>query len=425
MEQLAAFVADKLGVTGFTREALFTGLIAVVALLVSTLVITIAGIMTWAERRVAGRVQSRVGPNRVGPLGFLQWLADAFKLITKEDVIPEAADRPLFRLGPYPVVVGVFAAFASIPFGARLIAADLNVGVLYLVAITSLVVIGVLMGGWASNNKWALLGGVRSASQIVSYEVPNVVAMMSVVMLSGTLSFQGIIGQQGGWPWQWFILLNPFTFVAFFLFFTAAVAEGNRTPFDLPEAESELVAGYNVEYSGMRFAGYFLGEFANVYLMSAIATALFFGGWQIPGVSAEAQSQSVGLQALGVVIFAVKASFGSFIVLLLRWTMPRLRVDQLMSLCYRYLLPLSFAMLLGNALYLWLVPTGSVAYEVLRWGTTLVGFASVIVFVRRMFFHIRDVGDAISIDLARGETGVFDPELQVRRYGAFRKKESI
>jgi NADH-quinone oxidoreductase subunit H len=410
-----------MGLSGFAAEALIAVLIGAVALGVALGVLTIAGILTWAERRVAGRTQSRVGPNRVGPLGFLQWVADGVKLVTKEDVIPAAADQKLFRLAPYPVVVGAFAAFATIPFGRYLIAADLNVGVLYLVAVTSLVVVGVLMAGWSSNNKWALLGGVRSAAQIVSYEVPSVVALMSVVLVAGTLSLQGIISQQGGWPWQWLIFYNPFTFVAFFLFFTAAVAEGNRTPFDLPEAESELVAGYNVEYSGMRFAGFFLGEFANVYLMSAIATVLFYGGWQIPGVSAAEQGASWGLEALGVVIFAVKSGFGAFVVLWLRWTLPRLRVDQLMSLCYRYLLPLSFAMLVANALYVWLVPDGTAAY--IQIGTTAVGFVIAGIFVARVFWHIRHTGGEVSIDFGRGEAGVYDPELQLRRYGAFRKTQ--
>ncbi|MBI2889419.1 MAG: NADH-quinone oxidoreductase subunit NuoH [Nitrospirae bacterium] len=407
---------------GLPRQAVVAGVVLVVALVVATVVLTIAGILTWAERRVAGRTQSRVGPNRVGPLGFLQWVADGIKLITKEDVIPAAADRTLFRLAPYPVIVGIFAAFASVPFGQKLIAADLNVGVLYLMAITSLVVVGVLMAGWASNNKWALLGGVRSAAQIVSYEVPSVLAALSVVLLAGTLSLQGIIGKQGGWPWEWYLFYNPFTFVAFFLFFTSAVAEGNRTPFDLPEAESELVAGYNVEYSGMRFAGFFLGEFANVYLLSAIATALFFGGWQIPGVTPDMQAASPVWQAVGVGLFALKAGTGAFVVLWLRWTMPRLRVDQLMGLCYRYLLPLSFAMLLGNAAYVWLVPQW--AAWVVQGATTTVGLAVAGVFVRRVFYHIRHVGDDVSLDLARGESGTFDPQLQVRVYGAFRRRHA-
>jgi NADH-quinone oxidoreductase subunit H len=421
MKTLSEFLAKSLGLEGFGADALSTGLIVVVALVVSIIVLTIAGVLTLAERRVAGRTQSRVGPNRVGPLGLLQWLADGLKLIMKEDVIPREADQKLFRLAPYPVMVGVFSAFATIPFGARLIAADLNVGVLYLVAITALVVVGVLMAGWASNNKWALLGGIRSAAQVVSYEVPSVVALMSVLIVTGTMSLQEIIKQQGGMPWDWLIFYNPFTFVAFFLFFTAAVAEGNRTPFDLPEAESELVAGYNVEYSGMRFAGFFLGEFGNVYLMSAIAACLFFGGWQVPGVSVEQQATSTGLMVIGALVLVAKASFGAFVVLWLRWTLPRLRVDQLMGLCFKFLLPMSFAMLLANAVYLWLVPAG--VATVVRFATTAAGAGAVGLFVARVMYHLRRAGAQVSFDLARGDAYAFNPDVQVRRYGAFRKSK--
>lgn len=421
MKTLIDMYAQKWGLSGLGTDAFAVGVIVLAALLVAGLVLTIAGLLTLAERRVAGRTQSRVGPNRVGPLGLLQWLADGLKLIMKEDVIPREADQKLFRLAPYPVMVGVFSAFATIPFGARLIAADLNVGVLYLVAITALVVVGVLMAGWASNNKWALLGGIRSAAQVVSYEVPSVVALMSVLIVTGTMSLQEIIKQQGGMPWDWLIFYNPFTFVAFFLFFTAAVAEGNRTPFDLPEAESELVAGYNVEYSGMRFAGFFLGEFGNVYLMSAIAACLFFGGWQVPGVSAAQQLTSTPLMVLGVLVLVVKASFGAFVVLWLRWTLPRLRVDQLMGLCFKFLLPLSFAMLLANALYLWVVPAG--VATVVRFATTAGGAVIVGLFIARVLYHLRRAGAEVSLDLARGDAYAFNPDVQVRRYGAFRKSK--
>ncbi len=388
------------------------------ALVVALLVLTIAGIVTWAERRVAGRAQSRVGPNRVGPFGFLQWMADGAKLLTKEDVIPALADRPLFRLAPYLAVVGVFSAFATIPFGRHLIAADLDVGVIYLVAITSLLVVGVLMAGWSSNNKWALLGGVRSAAQIVAYEVPSVMALLSLVLVAGTLSLQGIVAQQGGWPWQWLIFHNPAMIVVFFLFFTASIAEGNRTPFDLPEAESELVAGYNVEYSGMRFAGFFLGEFANVYLMSAIAAVLFFGGWQVPGLAGEGR---VLPELTGAIVLAAKAGALAFVVLWVRWTLPRLRVDQLLGLCYRYLLPLAFAMLLVNGLYVWLVPSG--AAKLISYATTALGLGLMLLFVRRVVYHVHKTHMATGIDLARGERGVFDPSSQTRRYGAFRRSK--
>jgi len=424
MEQLSNYIADYFELSGLAREIIFAVLILVVAAVVFIVALTISGLLTLAERRVAGRIQSRVGPNRVGPLGLLQWLADGLKLIMKEDIVPAASDGPMFRLAPYLVVVGVFAAFVSVPFGQLLIAADLNVGIIYLLAITSLVTVGVLMSGWASNNKWSLLGGIRAAAQIVSYEVPSALAVLSVVLLSGTLSMQGIIAAQGGWPWEWYLFHNPFAFLAFFLYFTAAIAEGNRTPFDLPEAESELVSGYNTEYSGMRFAGFFLGEFANIYLMSAIATTLFFGGWQIPTVTPEQQAASWGLQIIGLLIFVAKASLGCFVVIWLRWTFPRLRVDQLMSVCYRYLVPLAFLCLLANAVYLLVVPAGTLIDQIIHYGTAALGGLVALIFFWRVLHHIRSVGDRLNLNvLARGKKLRFDPSIQARRYGRFRRKK--
>ncbi len=423
MEILARTISESLNLGPWGSDLMHALLILVVALIVFMIALLIAGLLTLAERRVSGRMQSRVGPNRVGPLGLLQWLADGLKLIMKEDLIPGQSDHTLFRLAPYPVMVAVFAAFASVPFGQLLIAADLNVGIVYILAITSLATVGILMSGWASNNKWSMFGGIRSAAQIVSYEVPVGLAILSIVLLSGTLSMQGIIREQGGWPWEWYIFHNPFTFVAFFLYFIGALAEGNRIPFDLPEAESELVSGFNTEYSGMRFAAFFLGEFANIYLMGAVATTLFFGGWQIPGITPDQQAGSAFLQILGLIIFVIKASIGCFVVLWLRWTLPRLRVDQLMRLCYRYLIPFAFVCLAGNAFYLLTVPSGSMGDIVVHLLTTALGFLIVLIFFRRVFYHIRHAGDTIDLDiLARGHKGTYDPNVQVRPYGALRKK---
>jgi len=312
---------------------------------------------------------------------------------------------------------------ASVPFSHALIAADLNVGILYVLAITSLVVVGVLMAGWASNNKWALLGGVRSAAQIVSYEIPNALSVLTIVLLTGSLSMQTIIEQQGGWPWEWNVFHSPFTFVLFFVFLVSAVAEGNRIPFDLPEAESELVAGYNTEYSGMRWAGFFLGEFANVYVMNAIATTLFFGGWQVPGVPAEAHGDSLLIQLAGLAIFLGKAWVGCFIVLWARWTLPRLRVDQLMGVCYRYLIPIAFACMLGVAVYLLAVPRGTLLDQIVHVATAAAGAAVLVIFFRRVAHHARSVGDRLSLGelLQRGRVYQFDPAVQVRRYGAHRR----
>jgi NADH-quinone oxidoreductase subunit H len=229
------------------------------------------------------------------------------------------------------------------PFGQHLIAADLDIGILFVIAVTSLVTIGLMMGGWASNNKWSMLGGIRSAAQIISYEIPGAIAIVCIVMMTGSLRVQDIIHAQGGFPWEWFMFRNPITFVLFFLWFTTALAEGNRAPFDLPEAESELVAGYSTEYSGMRYLFFFFAEWANVFVMCGIASALFLGGWQVPGLSPEQQEANFLLQCLGAVVFQLKSWFLIFVVVWIRWTLPRVRIDQMMNLCWKWFVPASFA----------------------------------------------------------------------------------
>ena len=315
-----------------------------------------AGMASWVERRIAGRMQNRIGPNRVGPQGVLQWLADGLKNFFKEDFIPPKSMHLLFKLGPYLPMIGVVGTFVSLPFGAYLIMDDMPVGILYIMGIASLSVIGILMGGFASNNKWSLLGAFRSAAQIVSYEVPTGIAVMMVVLLSGTMSMQGIIHAQGGWPWHWYIFANPFTFAAFFIAFTGLLAEGNRTPFDLAEGESELVNGYNTEYSGMRFLMWFFAEWGNLYVMSAILTVLFLGGWQIPGVSMAAQENSFGMAIVGWLVFTLKDFALVFVAIWLRWTLPRIRIDQLMNMCWKYLVPLGMLMFLLTAAWRVFVP---------------------------------------------------------------------
>jgi NADH-quinone oxidoreductase subunit H len=313
-----------------------------------------SGVISWWERRVAGRMQSRIGPNRLGFLGYFVWIADAVKMIFKEDLVPAEADSLLFRASPYFVVVGFALTFVVLPFGHSLSLTDMNVGVFYVTSVTALVVVGILLSGWSSNSKWALFGGMRSAAQVISYEIPAGVAIFVPILMAGSLSMQDIIRAQGGLPWEWFIFRNPAAFVCFFILFTSQLAENNRTPFDLPEAESELVAGYLSEYSGFRFALFFLVEWGNIYVVSAVATTLFLGGWQIPFVSAAAIDATrgadlvpsaawFGWNALSMVVFVAKAAVLSNIVLWLRWTLPRIRVDQMMSLCWKYLVPLAFA----------------------------------------------------------------------------------
>ena len=337
--------------------------VAVAFAVLSFFVAPLAGVTSWLERRVWARMQSRVGPNRVGPQGILQWLADGVKNIQKEDIVPASADRKLFLLAPYIVFSGFLGSFVVIPFGSWLIAADLNIGILYLLAITSLVVVGILMAGWSSNNKWSLLGGMRSAAQIVSYEIPAGIAVLTVIFLAGTLSMQGIIQAQGWAPWDWFIFYNPFTLVAFFMFFTAALAEGNRTPFDIPEAESELVAGYVTEYSGMRFLFFFFAEWGNLYVIGAIVATLFLGGWQIPAVifGVTMADHPLLKGVLEFAVFFIKAYTWAFVAMWVRGTLPRVRVDQLMAMCWKYMVPISFICLFGTILFLVIWPEGNMA----------------------------------------------------------------
>jgi NADH-quinone oxidoreductase subunit H len=381
-------------------DLLGAGLIlAIAAAIILLFMAPTAGIITWVERRVSARMQSRVGPNRAGPQGFLVWLADGIKSIMKEDIVPTESDQPLFRLAPYLVFMGVSATFVVMPFGQYLIAADLDIGILFVIAVTSLVTIGLMTGGWASNNKWSLLGGIRSAAQIISYEIPGAVAVVCIVMMTGSLRMQDIIGVQtgsggsifttGGWPYYWYVFKTPVTFALFFLYFTTALAEGNRAPFDLPEAESELVAGYSTEYSGMRYLFFFFAEWANVFVMSGIASALFLGGWQIPGVSAAQQELHFGLQILGAFLFLLKSWVLIFVVVWIRWTLPRVRIDQMMNLCWKWFVPLSFGAFLWTAVWM-VLPIPTMIQTLISVATFGVWAFLMLHFVRRVRFNVRE-----------------------------------
>ncbi len=293
----------------------------------------VLGFVTYAiyfERKVIGWMQLRIGPNRVGPFGLLQSVADVLKLLLKEDTIPHRAERTLFILAPVITFVPSFAVLATIPYTPNLYPADLNVGLLYYVALSGISTIGIILGGWASNNKYSLLGGMRSAAQMISYEVPLVLSTVGVVLLSGSLSLRTIVERQGDNFWEWNFLPQ---IIAFVVFIIAAVSELNRTPFDLPEAESELVAGYHVEYSGFRFAFFMLAEYVYVYAIAALTTVLFLGGWHAPLAILDFVP--------GIIWFLLKFSFVVFFLFWLRATMPRIRVDQLMSLGWKWLLPLA------------------------------------------------------------------------------------
>ncbi len=297
--------------------------------------------LVWLERKVSAHIQDRLGPMYVGGWhGWAQTLADALKLLLKEDIVPDSTDRLLFKMAPFIVFLGAFAAYVVIPFGVTSFVSDLNIGILYVMALGSLSVVGIIMAGWASNNKYSLYGGMRAAAQIISYEIPAAIAIMTVIIPVGSLSMVAIVDAQRGGIQNWFLFRNPFTFLAFFVYFIASLAEVNRTPFDIPEAESELVAGFHTEYSGMRFAFFFLAEYANMLLVTCVATTLFLGGWTqvLPG----------GSQLLpGPIMFFMKGFTIIFIQMWLRWSVPRLRVDQLMYLSWKVLLPISFVLVLG------------------------------------------------------------------------------
>ena len=399
MQQFADWLITHIPHPAFIpNEYLYAGVQLLFALLMlMVFVAPFAGIVSFVERRIAARMMDRIGPNRVGPQGFLQWIADGVKSLLKEDIIPTAADPFLFRLGPYLVFVGMFLAFVAIPFSSRLIISDLDVGIFYILSVTSVVTVGIMMSGWGSNNKYSLLGGMRSAAQIVSYEIPSGLAILVIVLLSGTLSLQGIIAGQGAYPWQWYLFDNPFTTVTFFILFISALAEGNRTPFDIPEAESELVAGYSTEYSGMRFVFFYFEEWANLYLIAAIGTSLFLGGWQIPtAVHAWAVSVSRFLpQILEFLTFFLKASVIVFVVIWIRWTLPRVRVDQLMSLCWKYLTPIGFATVAGTAVWMVLFPGG---VPIVRYFLCSGALAATIYFFYRVGYQMRKSGSELYLN---------------------------
>lgn len=308
------------------------------------MLLLVLGFVTYAiyfERKVIGWMQFRIGPNRTGPLGLLQSVADVLKLLIKEDTIPRQAERELFILAPIITFVPSFVVLATLPFTSTWQFADLNVGLLYYAALSSISTIGIVLGGWASNNKYSLLGGMRSAAQMVSYEIPLVISVIGVILMTGSLNLRKIVEAQQGWFWDWNFLPQ---ILGLAVFVVAAVSELNRTPFDLPEAESELVAGYHVEYSGFRFAFFMLAEYVYVFAIAALTTILFFGGWYAPFPFLDFIP--------GIIWFLLKFSFFVFFLFWLRATLPRIRVDQLMGIGWKVLLPLALVNVFLSAIVL-------------------------------------------------------------------------
>jgi len=293
--------------------------------------------LTLLERKVVGRIQNRYGPNRVGKWGLLQPVADGIKMFTKEDIVPAQADKIIHFLAPVVVVIPALMVFLVVPFGERMTAANLNIGLLYFIAVSSITTLPIFMGSWASRNKYSLLGGMRTAAQMISYEIPMTLAVVPVIMMSQSLSTNAIVmTQEGAFDMNWYIF-TPWGFVGFLVYFLCAVAECNRPPFDLPEAESELVAGFHTEYSGMKFALFYMAEYMNAFTLCGIATTLFLGGWQGPFFPSWLWFFSKTFALICIMIW-------------FRGTLPRFRVDQLMRFAWKFLLPLTLINILVAAL---------------------------------------------------------------------------
>ncbi len=327
----------------------------------------IPGFGIWWERKVAGRIQSRMGPMRAGGWhGWAQSAADGIKLAFKEDYVPPGGDGVLFRLAPYITFIPPICAFIALPFATAWVFRDLDVALIFILAMLGIEVMGVILAGWASNNKWSVYGAMREACQMVSYEIPMGMALLIPVMTAGSLSLTGIAEAQSGGFWTWFVFVNPWCFLAFFLYYVASLASCKRAPFDLPESESELVAGFLTEYSGFRWSMFFFGEYVAMYVVCGLAAILFLGGWMSPFPASSAewfiaqaniengmlQTLVKSLLAANPIWFILKATFLFFVQLWIRWTLPRIRIDQVLYACVQVLLPATMVVLLGNTLWI-------------------------------------------------------------------------
>ena len=340
-------------------ELLFTLIVLIPGIAIFLLMTLNAMVAVYLERKVSAFMQDRLGPMEVGIFGFKggkkfwggigQTIADAIKLLVKEDIIPKDADRKLMILAPFIIFIGAFLTFIGVPFSDGILISDFNIGIFYIVAVSSVGVIGIILAGWSSNNKWSLYGAMRSAAQIISYEIPIGLTLLLVVLVSGSLEVGDIVQWQA--DNRWFILHSPFAFIGFFIYFISGVAETNRVPFDIPEAESELVAGWMTEYSGFRWALFFLSEYANMLIVCMVASLVFLGGWlspfkvfNLPFIDIVPNSWFfLDGPLIGLFWMSLKVALLIFIMMWFRWTFPRLRVDQLMYLCWKVFIPFALA----------------------------------------------------------------------------------
>ncbi|MFC1997250.1 NADH-quinone oxidoreductase subunit NuoH [Chloroflexota bacterium] len=322
---------------GWGLPETFTSIImyAIGAVVICMAAMGVVIFLIWVERKIAGRIQDRFGPNRAGPFGLLQPFADIIKIFSKEMITPTGADPVPFNLAPVVAVASVLLIWAVIPFAATVVGADIHVGVLYIIAVGSFGIVAILMAGWSSNNKFALLGAARAVAQMVSYEVPMVLALLIPVLLAGSMGVNSIVAAQN----VWFVVLAP---IAALVFLITSMAEVGRAPFDLLEAESEIVAGFHIEYSGMKFGMFYVGEFLHVFTIGALIATFFLGGWRGPGVEA--------VPILGFVYFYLKAFFGYFVITWIRLSLPRIRIDHMLALSWKFLTPLILVVLMVTAI---------------------------------------------------------------------------
>jgi NADH-quinone oxidoreductase subunit H len=364
---MVEFLINSVGLPQWLAWTITAG---VAAALILNVIAGGALVFIWAERKIAARIQDRLGPTRTGGrFGWLQSLADGIKLLAKEDLMPDGADALLFQVAPYVSFCASFCAFIALPFAFDFVGLRLNVAVFFVIAVLGLEVFGVILAGYASASKWSLFGAMREAAQVVSYEVPLGMCVVVPVMLAGTMDLVTIAEKQAGWLTNWYLFHDPFTFVIFWVYVTCAVASVNRAPFDLAEAESELVAGFHTEYSGLRWSYFFMAEYGSMFLVSALAAVLFMGGWNgpIPVTSLLGISEGTGdtagyfVRLIGMVNLLGKATLGVLVMMWVRWTLPRLRIDQVMITCLKYCTPIAAVMFAGAMLWQLALPGGLVA----------------------------------------------------------------